>query len=95
MTPHFVRHGIAPLSDEEHRLRAELRLDAAAIVERDGQAVGVIKPPQDGTTWKIEQFQIARAHQGACHGATVLRTLAESANSHQTACIDTGAPPAR
>ena len=81
MTPHFARQGIAPLDDEEHRRRAGFRLDAAAIVECDGQAVGVIKVLQDGTTWTIEQFQVVPARQGAGVGTTVLRALIADARA--------------
>jgi ribosomal protein S18 acetylase RimI-like enzyme len=81
MTPHFERQGIVPLDDEEHRRRAEYRLDAAAIVECDGQSVGVIKVLHDGTTWTIEQFQIAPQHQGRRLGTTVLRAVIADARA--------------
>ena len=75
MTPHFERQGMAMLSDEEHRLRAESSLAAAAIMEVGGQPVGVIKVLQDGTTWTIEQFQVAPEHQGHGLGTMVLRAV--------------------
>ena len=74
MTPHLERQGLG-ITDAEHRERAALRLDAAAIIEIGGQAVGVIKVLQDGTTWTIEQFQITPAHQGRGLGTTVLRAV--------------------
>ena len=80
MTPHFERQDLA-ISDEEHRQRAEFRLDAAAIVECDGQPVGVIKVLQDGTTWTIEQFQVAPEHQGKGLGTTVLRAVIADARA--------------
>ena len=81
MTPHFERQGMAALDDEEHRQRAAYRLDAAAIIECDGQAVGVIKVLQDGTTWTIEQFQIVPDRQGGGLGTTVLRALIAEARA--------------
>jgi len=80
MTPQFARQGIV-LSDEEHRLRAEFRLDAARIIERDGLPIGVVKVLQDGTTWTIEQLQIAPAQQGGGLGADVLRTVIAEASA--------------
>jgi ribosomal protein S18 acetylase RimI-like enzyme len=80
MTPHFERQGLA-ISDEEHRQRAGFRLDAAAIVECDGQAAGVIKVLRDGSTWTIEQFQVAPGHQGKGLGTTVLRALIADARA--------------
>ena len=74
MTPQFERQGIV-LDDEEHRRRAEFRLDAARIIERDGRCLGVVKLLKDGVTWTIEQFQIAPEHQGAGLGAAVLRAI--------------------
>ena len=74
MAPHYERQGL-PNSDDAHRARAEFRLDAASIIEVDGQPVGVIKLLQDGPTWTIEQFQIDLAHQGRGIGTTVLRAL--------------------
>ncbi len=81
MTPHFERQGIATLDDAQHRQRAGFRLDAAAIVECEGQAAGVIKVLQDGTTWTIEQFQIAPEHQGRGLGTTVLRAVIADARA--------------
>ena len=80
MTPHLERQGLA-IDDDEHRQRAAFRLDAAAIVECDALAVGVIKLLQDGTTWTIEQFQIAPGHQGRGLGTTVLRALIADARA--------------
>jgi ribosomal protein S18 acetylase RimI-like enzyme len=80
MTPHLERQGLA-IDDDEHRQRAAFRLDTAAIVECDGQAVGVIKVLQDGTTWTIEQFQIAPEHQGRGLGTTVLRAVIADARA--------------
>jgi ribosomal protein S18 acetylase RimI-like enzyme len=80
MTPQFERQGIV-LSDEEHRLRAEFRLDAARVIEHDGQPIGVVKVLQDGATWTIEQFQIAPEHQGGGLGATVLRAIIAQARA--------------
>ena len=74
MVPHFVRHGLV-VSAEEHRQRAEFRLDTATIIEVDGHPVGVIKLLQDTRTWTIEQFQIVPAQQGRGLGTTVLRAL--------------------
>ena len=74
MAPHFARQGLA-VSADEHRQRAEHRLDAATIIELDGHAVGVIKLLQDTRTWTIEQFQIVPAHQGHGLGTTVLRAV--------------------
>lgn len=74
MAPLFAAQGIV-LDDEAHRLRAEFRLDAAAIIEVDGQPVGLVKVLQDGSTWTIEQFQILPAFQGSGLGTTVLRAL--------------------
>jgi ribosomal protein S18 acetylase RimI-like enzyme len=74
MSPHLERQGLR-VSEQEHRERAKFQLDAAAIVEIDGQPVGVIKVLQDGITWTIEQFQIAPSHQGRGLGTTVLRAL--------------------
>ena len=80
MTPHLERQGLA-ISDEEHRQRAQFALDAAAIVECDGQDAGVIKVLQDGTTWTIEQFQVTPAHQGQGLGTTVLRAVIADARA--------------
>ena len=80
MTPHFERQGIA-IDGEEHRRRVEFHLDAAAIVECDGQDVGMIKVLRDGTTWTIEQFQLAPAHQGKGLGAAVLRAVIADARA--------------
>jgi ribosomal protein S18 acetylase RimI-like enzyme len=74
MTPHFARQGLE-VSADEHRRRAEFRLDAATIIEVDGHPVGVIKLLQDTRTWTIEQIQIAPAHQGRGLGTTVLRAV--------------------
>lgn len=74
MAPHYARQGIS-LSPDEERQRAQSHLDAAAIIEVDGQAVGVIKVVQDGTTWTIDQFQVAPAHQGRGLGTLVLRAV--------------------
>ncbi len=74
MAPHYARQGISLGADEE-RQRAQSHLDAAAIIEVDGQAVGVIKVLQDGTTWTIDQFQIAPAHQRRGLGTLVLRAV--------------------
>ncbi|MEP6505278.1 MAG: GNAT family N-acetyltransferase [Betaproteobacteria bacterium] len=71
MAPQFARQGLV-LSDEEHRLRAEFRLDAARIVEAEGRAIGLVKLLQDGATWTLEQFQIAPEAQGRGIGAAVL-----------------------
>ena len=78
MTPHLERQGLA-VHEEEHRQRAAFRLDAAAVIESDGQAIGVIKVLQDGTTWTLEQFQVAPEFQGRGLGTTVLRALIEDA----------------
>ena len=78
MTPHLERQGLA-VDEEEHRQRAAFRLDAAAIIESDGQTIGVIKVIQDGTTWTLEQFQVAPGFQGRGLGTTVLRALIEDA----------------
>jgi ribosomal protein S18 acetylase RimI-like enzyme len=75
MAPIFERHGMPALSEEEHRERAGFRLDAATIIEVDGRPVGVVKVLQDGSTWTLEQFQIAPDHQRAGLGTTVLRAL--------------------
>ena len=80
MTPHLERQGLS-IDDAEHRRRAAYRLDAAAIVECDGQPAGVIKVLQDGTTWTIEQFQVAPAHQGKGLGTTVLRAVIADARA--------------
>jgi ribosomal protein S18 acetylase RimI-like enzyme len=74
MTPHDARHGIE-LGDEEDGRRARAHLDSAAIIEADGQAVGVIKVLHDGTTWTIDQFQIAPSHRGRGLGTLVLRAV--------------------
>ncbi len=74
MAPGFERQGIA-VSADEHRQRAEFRLDAASIIEIDGRSVGLVKVLQDTTTWTIEQFQITSAHQGGGLGTMVLRAL--------------------
>jgi ribosomal protein S18 acetylase RimI-like enzyme len=74
MAQHFERQGIA-LSEEDHRQRAEFRLDAASIIELDGRPAGMIKLLRDGSTWTIEQFQIDVAHQGAGIGTAVLGGL--------------------
>ena len=74
MAPHFARQGLE-VSANEHRQRAEFRLDAATIIEVDGHPVGVIKLLQDTRTWTIEQIQIAPAHQGRGLGTTVLRAV--------------------
>ncbi len=84
MTPHLARQGLA-VDDEEHRARAAYRLDAAAIVEVDGAAAGVIKVLQDGTTWTIEQFQIVPQHQGRGLGTTVLRAVI--ADAHRSGAL--------
>jgi ribosomal protein S18 acetylase RimI-like enzyme len=80
MTPQFERQGTV-LSDEDHRLRAGFRLDAGRIVERHGAPIGVVKVLKDGSTWTIEQFQIALAHQGGGLGAEVLRTVIAEARA--------------
>ncbi len=80
MTPHLARQGLA-IDDEEHRKRAAFRLDAAAIVEVDGQPVGVIKVLQDGTTWTIEQLQVSPSHQGRGLGSTVLGAVIADARA--------------
>ena len=80
MTPHLARQGL-DIDADEHQRRAEYRLDAAAIVECDGQDVGVIKVLQDGTTWTIEQFQILPGRQGTGLGTTVLRALIADARA--------------
>ena len=80
MTPNFVRQGIA-VSGEEHRQRAEFRLDACRIVERDGNDIGMLKVLQDGSTWTIEQLQIASGHQGSGIGAAVLGTVIADARA--------------
>ena len=80
MTPHLERQGLS-IDAAEHRRRAAYRLDAAAIVEWDGRDVGVIKVLQDGTTWTIEQFQVAPAHQGKGLGTTVLRAVIADARA--------------
>ena len=74
MTPHYARQGIA-LGDAEDRRRAGSHLDEAALIEVDGHAVGVIKVLHDGTTWTIDQFQIAPAHQRRGLGTLVLRAV--------------------
>ena len=74
MAPQFARQGIV-LSDEEHRLRAGFRLDAARIIEVDGRAIGLLKLLQDGATWTLEQFQVAPGAQGRGIGAAVLRQV--------------------
>jgi len=74
MTPHYANHGIV-LGDAEDRHRAESHLGSAAIIEVDGRAVGVIKVVHDGTTWTIDQFQIAPAHQRLGLGTLVLRAV--------------------
>ena len=79
MTPHFERQGMDALSEAEHRQRVEFHLDAAAIIECDGRAVGLIKVLHDGTTWTIEQFQVAPEYQGAGLGTLVLRAVIEDA----------------
>jgi ribosomal protein S18 acetylase RimI-like enzyme len=80
MTPHLARQGVA-VDDEQHRERAATQLGAAAIIEVDGQPAGVIKVLQDGTTWTIDQFQIAPQHQGRGLGTTVLRALIADARA--------------
>jgi ribosomal protein S18 acetylase RimI-like enzyme len=80
MTPQFERQGIV-LTDEDHRLRAEFRLDAGRIVVADGRSVGVVKVLEDGATWTIEQFQIAPEAQGRGIGAAVLRQLIAEARA--------------
>ena len=74
MAPHYARQGIS-LSDDEERQRAESHLDAAVIIEAEGRAVGVVKVLQDGTTWTIDQFQVAPTHQGRGLGTLVLRAV--------------------
>lgn len=74
MAPHYARQGIT-LGDEEERQRAQSHLDAAVIIEAEGQAVGVVKVVQDGTTWTIDQFQVAPTHQGRGLGTLVLRAV--------------------
>ncbi len=74
MAPHYARQGIT-LGDEEERLRAQSHLDAAVIIEAEGQPVGVVKVVQDGTTWTIDQFQVAPTHQGRGLGTLVLRAV--------------------
>jgi len=78
MAPQFARQGIV-LSDDEHRLRAGFRLDAARILEADGRAIGLLKVLQDGATWTVEQFQIAPEAQGRGIGAAVLGQVIEAA----------------
>jgi ribosomal protein S18 acetylase RimI-like enzyme len=80
MAPNFVRQGIA-LSDEEHRQRAGFRLDACRILQHDGEDIGMVKVLRDGSTWTIEQLQIAPAHQGDGIGAAVLRTIIADARA--------------
>ena len=80
MTPHLVRQGLA-IDDEQHRQQAESHLGSAAIVEVDGQPVGLVKVLQDGTTWTIEQFQIEPGHQGRGLGTTVLRAVIADARA--------------
>jgi ribosomal protein S18 acetylase RimI-like enzyme len=84
MAPQFARLGIV-LSDEEQRLRAEFRLDAARIVEAQGRSIGLVKVLEDGATWTIEQFQIASEAQGQGVGAAVLRqVIAEACAANAT-----------
>ena len=80
MAPQFARQGIV-LSDEEHRLRARFRLDAARIIESGGTAIGVVKVLEDGPTWTIEQFQVATQAQGHGIGAAVLREIIAGARA--------------
>lgn len=80
MTPQFERQGIV-LDDEEHRLRAAFRLDAARVIEVGGDPVGVIKLLQDGATWTIEQLQVAPSHQGQGLGEGVLRAVIADARA--------------
>jgi ribosomal protein S18 acetylase RimI-like enzyme len=78
MAPQFARQGIE-LSDEEHRLRAEFRLDAARVIESGGRPIGLVKVLRDGAAWMIEQFQVALEVQGQGIGAAVLgQVIAES-----------------
>ena len=74
MAPHFVRQGVA-MTEADHRQRAELRLDAASIIEIDGRAAGLLKLLRDDAIWTIEQLQVAPDHQGRGIGSTVLREI--------------------
>ena len=80
MAPQFARQGIV-LSADEHRRRAEFRLDAANIIEVDGQPAGLVKLLQDGSTWTVEQFQVAASLQGSGIGASVLRAIIADARA--------------
>ena len=75
MAPQFARQGIV-LSADEHCRRAEFRLDAANLIEVDGQPAGLVKLLKDGATWTIEQFQIAAgAARAAASAPSVLRAV--------------------
>jgi len=74
MAPHYARQGIT-LGEAEERQRAESHLGSAVIIEADGRPVGVVKVVQDGTTWTIDQFQVAPSHQRRGLGTLVLRAV--------------------
>ncbi len=80
MTEVCARHGQV-LSEDEHRQRVDYRLDSAAIIEIDGQPVGLVKLTQDGITWTLEQFQILPEHQGRGLGTTVLKAVIADARA--------------
>ncbi len=80
MAPQFERQGIV-LTAQDHQLRAEFRLDAARIVERDGRALGLLKLLQESDVWTVEQFQVAPACQGLGLGAAVLRRVIAEARA--------------
>jgi GNAT superfamily N-acetyltransferase len=82
MAPQFARQGIVH-SAEEHRLRAEYRLDAAQIIEHAGRPIGLLKLLRADDTWEVRQLQIAPGFQGRGLGGAVLRRVIAEADAQR------------
>ena len=82
MAPQFARQGIVQ-SAEEHRGRAEFRLDAAQIIEHAGRPVGLLKLLREDGAWDVRQLQIAPEFQGRGLGEALLRRVIADADAQR------------
>jgi len=78
MNGHLAASGLS-LSDANHLQRVEFEFDAARVLERDGQPVGLLKLARRQLDWELVQIQLIPALQGGGHGRALLEeVLAEA-----------------
>lgn len=80
MAAYQLAAGLVPCPEEQLR-RVLHRFDCAAIVERAGQSIGLLKVLRDGLTWELLQIQLLPPFQGRGIGTMLIQSVIDEASA--------------